>query len=336
MPTETRTAKPRRSLGLGALLCLLLIPAAVFFSSKQRNSMRADRPPSAAFRQYLSDRGSRLVVYSPEIGPDNNRHRVVEQQLVLLRNKFDGLVLYHCDEDTASILDSATSLGYRAVLLTVWDPNSVQEVKTAAWLVDRFQGRLAIAVSIGSEGLMEARYTLDQVASAARQLKLQSRGPQAVELTTAEPWWLYLKQDDEAVRLRDFGDFTSANIHVVWDADITDPAMAANWTADRAIEVQQHTQKLLLVREAGFPGGGQSPRISARLHFDRSMQAQFWTAWQARSAKSAIPPIAVFEAIDNPQKQWQSFEGEWGLLSTGLQPYPAWNAIPDLPRRWRF
>ncbi len=295
---------------------------------------RANRPASSAFRRYLGDPGSRLVVYSPEIAfAGEDRLLVVRRQLALLRPKFDGLVLYRCDDDTASLLDAAAALGYRAALLTVWDPNSSREVATAAALVARFQGRLAIAVSVGSEGLMEHRYTLDQLESAARQLRNRAGGRQAVEITTAEPWWLYLKCDDDAARLGAFGDFVSVNIHVVWDADIADPAAAANWTADRAIEVQQLTRKLLLVREAGFPGGGESPRPTARFAFDRGMQARFWTAWQLRSEQGPLPPIAAFEAIDNPQKQWRSFEDQWGLLSTDLAPYPAWYVIPDLPPR---
>jgi exo-beta-1,3-glucanase (GH17 family) len=334
MRTEVRSPNPnaRRGLAFHVILASFLIAPVVGLYVRHMERMRANRPTSEAFRQYLGRRGARLVVYSPELtltGDDHRRN--VWRQLALLRSKFDGLVIYRCDQNTQTLLEAASSLGYRAVLLTVWDPNSDYEVKTAAQLATRFEGQLSVAVSIGSEGLMEGRYTIEQMKHAAQQLRAETGGPVNVEVTTAEPWWLYVKQDEEARRLGNFGDFVSTNIHVVWDADIADPIDAAEWTADRAIEVQQGTRKVLLVREAGFPGGGESPRASAHFRFNRDMQAKFWAAWHERAASSPLPPIAAFEAIDNPQKDWQSFEGDWGLLSKDLRPYPAWDSFTDLP-----
>ena len=335
MHTEPKSlnANSRRLLASGALLASLLMTPAAYLYARHLQRTRSTRPISQAFRRYLSQGDARLVVYSPEViraGEDQRQH--VRQRLTILRSKFDGLVIYQCDQTTEPLLEEASSLDYRAVLLTVWDPTSVSEVRTAAKLVTLFQDRLIVAVSIGSEGLMERRYTIYQIEQAAQLLKAQTRGSTNVEITTAEPWWLYLKQNDDAKRLANFGDFVSSNIHVVWDADIADPYAAAAWTADRAIEVQQQTQKLLLVREAGFPGGGESPRESAHFTFTRDMQAKFWAAWHERAAHSPLPPIAAFEAIDNPQKNWQSFEGDWGLLSKDLKPYPAWNSFADLTR----
>jgi hypothetical protein len=219
----------------------------------------------------------------------------------------------------------ARELGYRAVLLTVWDPRSESELATAASIVQEQTGAVALAVSIGSEGLMENRYTLADMQAAQAELLERGSRTAAVEMTTTEPWWMYTRPENRS--LREFGEFTSINIHVVWDTDIVDPVLAASWTRDRANEVRKLVAGPVLIREAGIPGGGSSPRLGKSLVFDRSMEASYWQAWNALDRRTAA---VVFEGVDNPQKHWRDFEGSWGLLSTSLEPWPAWGVFPRL------
>jgi hypothetical protein len=84
-----------------------------------------------------------------------------------------------------------------------------------------------------------------------------------------------------------------------------------------------------MIREAGFPGSGYSPRTNSTLEFTRSLQFAFWQKWNTHFAVSA-PPIVAFEGIDNRAKHWKSFESSWGFLAPDLKPYAAWDAFPNL------
>jgi hypothetical protein len=279
-----------------------------------------------AFRAYLADGHSRMVAYSPDRDAlADPEHQVMRQQLGVLREKFDGLSLYECGPEAPVLVEMARSLGYRAVLLTVWDPRSESELATAASIVQEQAGGLALAVSIGSEGLMENRYTLADMQAAQGELLERGSRTAAVEITTTEPWWMYIKPESRS--LREFGEFTSINIHVVWDTDIVDPVLAASWTRDRANEVRKLVARPVLLREAGIPGGGSSPRLGKGLVFDRTTEAAYWQAWNGLDGRV---PAVVFEGVDNPQKHWRDFEGSWGLLSTSLEPWPAWGVFPKL------
>lgn len=284
---------------------------------------------SHAFRDYLSDRRSRMVVYSPQLDAESDDATTIRRQLSMLRLKFDGIVLYDCDGESDLILRTAQSLGFRAALLTIWSPGSRDEIQRAAQLVHDYRHKMALAVSIGSEGIMEKRYKFHDLEVAREDLLRDSGSEPAVETTTTESWWLYTSPNPDAVELRNFGDFLCANIHVIWDTDITSPAIAADWTADRARELARTAGRPVLVREAGFPGGGYSPRPNSTFEFNRDLQFEFWQNWNTRLRENA-PPIVAFEGIDNPAKQWKGFESDWGLLSPDLQPHAAWNAFPLL------
>ena len=84
--------------------------------------------------------------------------------LTALRPAFDGLVLYGFDATlTPGIVEQAATLGYRAVLLGIWDPKSEAEVAGVADLVRRYRDRLALAVCIGNEGINDNRYTIEDL-----------------------------------------------------------------------------------------------------------------------------------------------------------------------------
>ncbi len=300
----------------------VLLVAGGFALWKIKYQHVAGKPASQLFRAYLAHPASRMVVYSP--APDADV-ATITAALTLLRGRFDGLSLYGCDNQTVLIVQAAQRLGFHAVLLTVWDPESEAELAIASSVV-RDSGRaLAIAVSIGSEGLMQKRYTLADMNNARAELLDRNLQANSVEMTTTEPWWLYLKP--ESADLRSFGEFASVNVHVVWDTDISSAPVAAGWTRDRAFEVARAVNHPVLLRECGFPGGGNSPREGLNLSFTRQMQHDFWESWLGLDRR---PPIAVFEGVDNDSKHWRGFEGKWGLLQANLKSWPAWNAFPPL------
>ena len=60
-----------------------------------------------------------------------------------------------------AILTAAQEQGYKAVLLGIWNPKSDVEIKGVAELVNQFHDKLALAVVVGNEGLIDNRYSLD-------------------------------------------------------------------------------------------------------------------------------------------------------------------------------
>jgi exo-beta-1,3-glucanase (GH17 family) len=294
---------------------------------------------STVFRDYLRKPRASMIAYTSRISAaGQSRSAAIRQELQMLRPKFDGLALYGFDEDTPLILAAARELRYQAVLLTISDPRAEAEIATAANLCEAYTGQLALAVSIGSEGLFENRYSFNDVGSAAKSLERRWPRAERFEITTSEPWWRFLNGQPQAKRLRAFGEFVTVNVHVVWDADIVDPVEAARWTKSRSVEIMNLSGRPVLVREAGFPGGGTSPRSSlAGAAFSREAQARFWREWvhtrsqnASMDARRFVSQAAVFEAIDNPRKAWCDFESSWGLLSSDLRPYPAWEVFPVL------
>ncbi len=79
--------------------------------------------------------------------------------LEALRPAFDGLILYGYPEgNTPRTLELAKRLGYRAVLLGVWEMKSAAELDGVATLCDLYKEdlhkeELALGVIVGNEGL---------------------------------------------------------------------------------------------------------------------------------------------------------------------------------------
>ena len=272
-----------------------------------------------------------MVGYAPRMTANTATRASIEADLAALRPKFNGLVLYSANEQAEQILSAAQQKGYLAAMLLVHDPRSEDQLRAAAALVVKFRASLALAVCLGSEGLLDHRYAVEDLEAGRHQLD-SLLNPQPVEITTAEPWWLYLNEQPHSAPLRAFGDFISLHIHPVWDADISDGLAAADWSYGRALRIADLTHRQVVVRETGFPGEGTSPRPALRgFTFSRQNQAAFWQRWQAirRQQKQPFPSLAIaFEGIDNPLKQTNDFEAAWGLLSNpALSPYPAWQAF---------
>jgi exo-beta-1,3-glucanase (GH17 family) len=305
---------------IGCLACL---------SQSCHSKLQIDRE---AFRQYLQKPSAAMVGYAPRNRPGGaNREETIDADLAALRAKFNGLVIYDATAEADRILSAAHRHGYVAAMLLVHDPRSEEQLRAVAALVVKFRRSLALAVCIGSEGLLDHRYAVEDI-EAGREKLDSILDPEPVEMTTAEPWWLYLNEQPHSAPLRAFGDFISLHIHPVWDADISDGAAAADWSFGCALRIAELSKRQVVVRETGFPGAGTSPRAGLRgFTFSRVGQAAFWKRWQAirRQQKQPFPSLAIaFEGIDNPLKQTNDFEAAWGLLSNpGLVPYPAWNAF---------
>ncbi|MFO1113364.1 MAG: hypothetical protein U1E35_05695 [Rhodospirillales bacterium] len=250
----------------------------------------------------------------------------IRADLAALRPAFDGLVLYQFRPDvTPATLDQAAALGYRAVLLGIWDPRSENELTGAADLVRRWSGRLALAVVIGNEGLNDNRYDMADLARARDRLRaLTGADAQALPVTTSEPAGDYGWEP-----LLAFGDFLAPNIHPAIDQASLAPQSAVAWVHRRAEAIARAAGRPVLVKETGLPNGGADG-------FSPERQAAFWAAWlvAGRLSRPATPPsfvsfAAAFEAFDAPWKAEElrdPKEGRWGLMSVDRCAYPAFDA----------
>ena len=229
------------------------------------------------------------------------------------------------------IVEQAVSLGYRAMLLGIWDPRSEVEVAGVADLIRRYRDRLALAVCIGNEGINDNRYTIEDLGHARDHLRRLTGTGAAVPVTTSEP-----AGDYGWPPLRGFGDFLAPNIHPAIDQEALSPRAAVAWVRGRAMAIAQLAGKPVLVKETGVPNGGGAPHGPER-------QRAFWAEWLAEGrampsggARTFVSFAAAFEAFDAPWKAVQlenPIEGHWGLMTNERQPYPAFRAWAEAAGR---
>jgi exo-beta-1,3-glucanase (GH17 family) len=291
-------------------------------------SARADLP---AFIGYLQNDRPALVAFNPSRydprTPLAGAYPAGELRadLAALRPVFDGLVLYGFDEAlTPGIVEQASALGYRAVLLGIWNPKSDAEVAGIADLIRRYCDRLALAVCIGNEGINDNRYTIEDLEHARDRLRALAGTGEAFPVTTSEP-----AGDYGWPPLRGFGDLLAPNIHPAIDREALSPKAAIAWVRGRAQAIARVSGKPVLVKESGVPNGGGAPHSPER-------QRAFWAEWLAQGrlmpsngARAFVSFAAAFEAFDAPWKAVQlanPIEGRWGLMSVERQAYPAFRA----------
>lgn len=242
----------------------------------------------------------------------------IRKDLEVLRENFDGLVLYGYHEaNTPRILAVAKTLKYRAVLLAVWDIKSAGELDGVAALATQYQNDFALGVLVGNEGLTFGRYEEEDLAIA--EARLRPRLPKSVPIATSEPLVGYSRD----VVLK-FGDFLAPNIHPVFDRKELAPAEAAAWAREQATALAKKSKKPVLLKETGFPHAGDAK-------YTPKTQAAYWEAYLKPGViggddKTWTFHGVGFEAFDLPWKAAESnleIEKSWGLFSPQREAYPA-------------
>lgn len=286
--------------------------------------------PSFSFFSYLTQKDQRpaMICFSPahhdprpppfhKIPPKKS----LRADLEALRPAFDGLILYGCDPGiTPVVLDEAKRLGYRAVLLGIWDINSETELKNTVDLIHKHYNDLALAVCMGNEGITFNRYTLQELFGAKKRLIELLGDKYRVPITTSEPLGEWGQKG-----LREFGDFLAPNIHPVFDQPELSPHQAAHWVRERARALALVANRPVLVKETGFPHGGDA-------RFTPETQRAFWSSYLSKPALSQpaegvwVSYAPAFEAADlfwKGQESGMPIEEAWGLMSKDRCPYPA-------------
>ena len=214
----------------------------------------------------------RFVAYTPtdfavvDGRPKSASVARIGQDLARLRPDFQGLITYSCANGVEQAPAVAARLGYRALILGVWDPTSKTEVDAAVALARRYPS-LVVGISLGNETLLAKRLSWPILRRALEQLRVAL--PE-VAVTTSEPFYYYLLDDTPG--FLDAQDFLLPSIHPLYQPWFQASTVATD--VDFVVEVlgklAARTDKPILVKETGLPSG---PRD---LGFTPDYQARFW------------------------------------------------------------
>lgn len=291
--------------------CLILVWAAAFFPGLGFASGAATNAAPGWMREI------RFVAYCPTGWDPSSTNRAqpategIRKDLETLRPYCDGLVLYSSVPPTAEIFRQARAMGFRGILLGVWDVRNPEEMNACMALAKRFPD-LVKAICLGNEGLTFRRYDLDQLAASFAATRAQLP---TVPLTTSEPISAYGDR-----RLQSLPDFHAPNIHPAIDRKSSGITNAVDWVIERASSLREVSAKPVFCKETGWPSDGDAA-------FTPGRQRLFWQLLLARAGfgKYACVDFALFEGFDLPWKARVSgtpAEGHWGFWTTDRMPKP--------------
>ncbi|MBA3007093.1 MAG: hypothetical protein KJ900_16935 [Proteobacteria bacterium] len=284
---------------------------------------------------------TRFIAYTPRsfsIGGGKIRAATaagIREDLTLLRPFFNGVITYSTTSGLDAVPRIAHELGFRAVILGIWDPSSETEIDNVIHAAQKHPA-LIVAIIVGNEGLYTRRYLPQDVDKAMQRIKKEC--PE-MAVTTSEPFFLYFEK--EYTNFFNSHDLLMPNIHPVFEKWFT----ASNPTqgVDMVIEMAEkfkttYNTKPLLIKETGMPG---TPQIG---HNDKgfSMERQrlFWSDILKRFPFSPNQSLACFEAFDAPWKPAEmaatlpgdhSSEAFWGFFTKDGKAKQVLDALPRLP-----
>lgn len=253
----------------------------------------------------------------------------IRSDLKVLRARFDSLVTYTAVNGEEAIPAIATSLGYRALIIGVYDPFNAAELN-AAIAAGRANPKLVVGLSLGNELVFFHRH------SAAEMEKLFDtvRGeiPQ-VALATTEPFHMFYPA--EVAPLLERVDFLLPNVHPIfepWFRTASDDD-AAQFVVNVVSKLAESYCGPILVKETGIPTAPQAKG------YTETRQATFYQALQHRFHVSRDHAFAYFAAFDAPWRlndygaagqRPATEEAYWGLYNVRRQPKPVVALIAPL------
>ncbi|WP_333667146.1 hypothetical protein, partial [Parvibaculum sp.] len=265
-------------------------------------AVREDAAPTLARLQDAMAEG-RFVAYQPtelkvwEGNPVQASEVSIRADLEALRPWFDSLVTYGSHSGAELIPGIAKELGFRAVVMGVWNPVDDREVENAvaAW---KAHPDIVAGVSLGNEMVLSGRGTWADLEKAIG--KFRDRAP-GLPLTVTEPFAIYLDGGDAVPVLAKL-DFLAVNVHPVFEKWFAD-APPFNW----ADFVKQVTGRLaaerfcgpILVKETGIPTAPEEEG------FTPQAQKAFFEELAKQMPPSRDLAFAYFSAFDAP---WRVYD----------------------------
>jgi exo-beta-1,3-glucanase (GH17 family) len=278
----------------------------------------------------------RFVAYQPtelkvwEGNPVQASEVSIREDLEALRPWFDSLVTYGSHSGAELIPGIAKELGYRAVVMGVWNPADDREVgnAVAAW---EAHPDIVAGVSLGNEMILSGRGTWADLEKAIG--KFHDRAP-GLPLTVTEPFAIYL-DDAQAVPVLAKLDFLAVNVHPVFEKWFAG-APPFNW----ADFVKQVSSRLaaesfcgpILIKETGVP------TAPAEEGFTPEAQKAFFGELAKQMPPARDRAFAYFSAFDAPWRVYDESavaghhpeEAHWGLFTEEREPKPVMETVPKL------
>lgn len=277
----------------------------------------------------------RFVTYQPtslqvwDGRPTQADDASMEQDLKTLRPRFDGLITYSALNGAERIPDVAARLGFRAVIIGIWDFRDQKEIDSAIASARR-NPKLVRAIALGNETLFARRATWAEMTAAVKKLRAQL--PQ-VPITVTEPFHMFVEADAQPL-LREI-DLLTVNVHAIFQPWFRN-APDAN-AADFVVRVVDQMAGLycgpILVKETGVP------TEPAAKGYTEARQRTFYQALRQQFPSTPDRAFAYFDAFDAPWRAYDANpvpgtfaeEAHWGLFTDKRQPKPVVQEIPKLP-----
>jgi exo-beta-1,3-glucanase (GH17 family) len=322
---------------LKQVLLTLLVASLAAGAGPGRAAALCGQHPSAAVsldRLRAALAHGRFIAYQPtSLQVVNGRStdadpESVRADLAVLRRRFDSLVTYRADQRASTIAQQAQRLGFRALIIGVWNPFDPGELE-AALATARASPRLVIGLSLGNEMVLGRRATFEQLAVLMQQVR--ERAPRLL-LSTTEPFHLFY-EPSAAPTLAE-ADFLLANIHPVfqpWFAQASD-ADAAQFVVNVTGELEARYCGPVLVKETGLPT--EPPERG----YTSARQASFYAQLLQRFPRSRRAAFTYFVAFDEPWRATDPIlgpgvhpeEAHWGLYDEKREPKPVVAEVPKL------
>lgn len=233
--------------------------------------------------------------FNPEIADYPSESSLEEDLKVLSNAGFNGLITYGAQNSLADIPKIAGRLGFKGIIMGIWDIGSEDELDNAI----KMSGYVD-AYCVGNEGLY-VRYELADLIKTIDYIKAATGKP----ATTTEQITDYAKQ-----QILEAGDWIFPNIHPFLN-NIKSIPRAVDWIKKHFRILSRHASilnKPLLFKEIGYPTRGDPLASSAR-------QKEFFKLTEKTEVK-----FAYFEAFDQYWKQTLPIEPHWGLYDRYRKP----------------
>jgi len=282
-------------------------------------------------------RSGRFVAYEPTSlqvwngKPTRAEASRIRADLIALRPYFDGLITYGAVDGAEQIPAIAASLGFRAVIIGIWDPFDPVQIDAALAAAEANPAVVA-GLSLANETVFAKRHSFSEVAALAARIRRHAAN---IPISTTEPFHMYYEPDASGLLAQ--LDFLLVNVHPVFQ-----PWFRAAPDSDAAQFVVNVVTKLaesycgpILVKEVGVP------TAPTDLGFTPERQDAFYRALRQRFPPSSRRAFAYFSAFDAPWRAYDEIpapaanavhtaEAHWGLFDPYRKPKPAVAQIPPL------
>jgi exo-beta-1,3-glucanase (GH17 family) len=257
---------------------------------------------------------------STQADPDS-----IRADLQVLRPRFDSLITYGSINGAEAIPGIAASLGYRAVIIGIWDPFNATAL-SAALTAAKNNPRVVVGLSLGNEMLFFHRHSAAELVELLD--KLHAQAPQ-LGLSTTEPFQMF--EAPEAAPILQRLDFLLANVHPVFQPwfRTAPPGNDVQFVVNVVSDLARDYCGPILVKETGIPTAPQEKG------FTEARQASFYADLQRRFAASLSAPVSTSASISVSTSAPNSMSGP----SSTAPPSPgdrafAYFAAFDAP--WRL